>query len=239
LDAGLGLGAIESASFRSLLLCKKAVETYTINFLEKHLIGLDSSYILDINSEQAVKDYICQASLSHKKIDTEEIRSIILQYFDGYCSKGDTPTRAMSRALQFALYTYTYPNSTPSDFCNVIGKKGGIAGPAGSAAKQVRLLIHRFALENLILSSIEPDSLREGIELRELGDCLRRDYSVIIGTDTDLDYFLLAEAEIAQYTPENLRIELSQNAQGIADMLISLGLAKRYADGVTIIKAEA
>jgi hypothetical protein len=120
----------------------------------------------------------------------------------------------------------------------VLGKRGGLAGPAGSATKQVRLLIHRFALENLVLSSIAPEQLRSGIDLRELGNCLRRDYSVIIGTDTDLDYSLLAEAKIAQDTPENLRSELSQNAQGIADMLISLGLAKRYADGVTIIRAE-
>ena len=236
LDAALGLGAIESASSGSFLSCKKAVEAYTINFLEKHLMGLNGSYILDINSKQAIEDYIRQVPLYHKKIDTEEIRGVIIQHFNGYCEKGDAPIHAIARALQFALYTYTYPNNTPSDFCNVLGKRGGLAGPAGSAAKQVRLLIHRFALENLILSSIEPERLQEGIELRELGDCLRKDYSVIIGTDTDLDYSLLAEAKIAQDTPENLRSELSQNAQGVADMLISLGLAKRYADGVTIIE---
>lgn len=237
LDAGCGLGAVESASAGSFLSCKKAVEAYTINYLEKYLTGLDGNYILDINNKQAVKDYIQQAPLYHKKIDAEEIRGVILQHFDGYCEKGDTPMRAIARALQFALYTYTYPNNTPSDFCNVIGKRGGLVGPSGPAAKQVRLLINRFALENLVLSSIEPERLREGIELRELGDCLRKDYSIIIGTDTDLDYSLLSEAKIAQHTPENLRSELSQNAQGIADILYSLGLARSYADGVTIIGA--
>jgi hypothetical protein len=238
LDAGLGLGAIESASAGSFLLCKKSVEAYTISFLEKYLSGLNGQYISDINKKSAIADYIRQAVILHRKTAPEEIRGIILQHFNGYCDKGDTPIRAIARALQFALYTYTYPNSTPSDFCNVLGKRGGLAGSAGTAATQIRLLIRRFTLENLILSSVEPQYLRDGIELRELGACLRRDYSVIIGTDTDLDYSLLSEAKIAQNTPENLRSELSQNAQGIADMLISLGLAKRYADGVTIISAE-
>ncbi len=238
LDAGLGLGAIESASSGSFLSCKKAVELYTINFLEKYLSGLNGKYILDIKDKKAIENYINGIALYHKKSDVEEIRQIILQHFNGYCEKGEKPIRAIARSLQFTLYTYTYPNNTPSDFCNVIGKRGGIAGPAGSAAKQVRLLIHRFALENLILSVIEPERFHEGLELRELGEYLRDSYSVIIGTDTDVDYSLLANAKIAQDTPENLRSELSQNAQGIANMLISLGLAKRYADGVTIIGTE-
>lgn len=238
LDAGLGLGAIESASSGSFLSCKKAVEAYTINFLEKYLSGLNGKYILDVNDKKAIENYINGITLYHKKSNVEEIRQIILQHFNGYCEKGEEPIRAIARSLQFALYTYTYPNNTPSDFCNVIGKKGGLAGPAGSAAKQVRLLIHRFALENLILSVIEPERFQEGLELRELGEYLRDSYSVIIGTDTDVDYSLLANAKIAQDTPENLRSELSQNAQGIANMLMSLGLAKRYADGVTIIGTE-
>jgi len=238
LDAGLGLGAIESASSGSFLSCKKAVEAYTINFLEKYLTGLNGQYILDINSKKAIEDYINSIALHHKKIDVDEIRRVILQHYNGYCEKGEAPIRAIARSLQFALYTYTYPNNTPSDFCNVIGKRGGLAGPAGSAAKQVRLLIHRFTLENLILSVIEPERLQEGLELRELGEYLRDSYLVIIGTDNDVDYSLLANAKIAQDTPENLRSELSQNAQGIADMLISLDLAKRYADGVTIIGTE-
>ncbi|MDL2233982.1 hypothetical protein LJC63_10465 [Ruminococcaceae bacterium OttesenSCG-928-L11] len=238
LDAGLGLGAIASASSSSFLSCKKVVETYTINILERYLSSLEGQYILDIRDQESIAEYIGNIKLYHKKNDVEEIRSIILQHFKSYCEKGETPIRAISRALQFALYTYTYPNNTPSDFCSVIGKRGGLVGPAGSSAKQVRLLVHRFALENLVLSAVEPDQLQSGLELRELGVSLRDSYSVIIGTDTDGDYSMLANARIAQDTPENLRSELSLNAQGIADMLISLGLAKRYADGVTIIGTE-
>ena len=46
---------------------------------------------------------------------------------------------------------------------------------------------------------------------------------------------MLEKAKIAQDAPEDLRGELSRNALSIADMLITIGLAKRYADGVTII----
>ena len=75
----------------------------------------------------------------------------------------------------------------------------------------------------------------DGIELRELGEILREQYGIIIGTDTDKDYLMLEKAKIAQHAAEDLRGELARNAHSIADMLITIGLAKRYADGVTII----
>ena len=46
---------------------------------------------------------------------------------------------------------------------------------------------------------------------------------------------MLEKAKSAQDAPEDLRGELARNAHSIADMLITIGLAKRYADGVTII----
>lgn len=82
---------------------------------------------------------------------------------------------------------------------------------------------------------LDTDSLNNGIELRELGDALRSSYNILIGTDTDVDFRILDAYGIANVTPENLRGELANNARDIADMLISMGLARRYADGVTII----
>ena len=63
-------------------------------------------------------------------------------------------------------------------------------------------------------------------------------YGIIIGTDTDGDYAYMDEYGIAKTTPEDLRGELSENAKAIANMLISMGLAKRFADGVTLIGWE-
>ena len=129
----------------------------------------------------------------------------------------------------------SFSNNTPSDFCNVLGVKAGFVGPSGNAAKYKRLLINEFLLETLVLSVVDTASLDNGIELRELGDALRSSYNILIGTNTDIDFGILDAYGIADVTPENLRGELANNAKDIADMLISMGLARRYADGVTII----
>lgn len=57
----------------------------------------------------------------------------------------------------------------------------------------------------------------------------------IIGADVDSEYKYLTECNIAQSTPGDLRGDLSINAQAFANTLISLGLGKQYADGVTLI----
>ena len=84
-----------------------------------------------------------------------------------------------------------------------------------------------FFLETIVMSTVNMEEMPDGIELRELGEAMREQYCILIGTDTDKDYSLLEEAKIAQDAPEDLRGELASNARGIADMLISLGLAKK------------
>lgn len=234
LDADGERGAIERASEACFIACKKAVEAYTISFIYSWL--RDNNQIADISSESACKEYIsCVTLKDYKKESEEEVREIILQHISSGCRAGEEPLLATAKALQFAIYTYTFPNTTPSDFCNVLGVKAGFVGPSGNAAKYKRLLINSFLLETLVLSAVDTDSLNNGIELRELGDALRSSYNILIGTDTDMDFGILDAYGIADVTPENLRGELANNARDIADMLISMGLAKRYADGVTII----
>ena len=244
LDAGEERGAIERASEACFIACKKAVESYTVSFIQKWLI--ENQLIVDISSEESCKDFILHASLKDdtKKQKNGEVvikqkgdvkRQVILQHISSNCASGEEPLLATARALQFAIYTYTFPNTTPSDFCNVIGVKAGLVGPSGNAAKYKRLLINRFLLETLVLSVVDTDLLYDGIELRELGEALRSSYNILIGADADRDFSTLDAYGIADTTPENLRGELANNARDIADMLISMGLAKRYADGVTII----
>lgn len=234
LDADRERGAIERASEACFIACKKAVEAYTVSFIYGWL--RDSNLITDISSESACKEYISHVTLKdYKKESADELREIILQHISSGCRTGEEPLLATAKALQFAIYTYTFPNTTPSDFCNVLGVKAGFVGPSGNAAKYKRLLINSFLLETLVLSAVDTASLNNGIELRELGDALRSSYNILIGTDTDMDFGILDAYGIADVTPENLRGELANNARDIADMLISMGLAKRYADGVTII----
>lgn len=104
-----------------------------------------------------------------------------------------------------------------------------------AGGKYKHFLINSFFLETIVLSVVDTDDLFDGVELRDLGNALRETYGILIGSDSHTDYAMLDCCGIAGTTPEDLRGELSENSRAITDMLISLGLAKRYADGVTLI----
>lgn len=232
LDSSSELDAIERASELSFISCKKSVEAYTVNVLED--IIRRERLVIDVTKPDACRDFLRSMSLKTAN-EEKNARDALLHYFDIFLVGGDEPLSALARALQLAIYTFTYPNNTPSDFCRVLGTRAGLVGPGGNATKFKRLLIHRFLLETIVLSATNLAEISDGIELRELGELLRIQYDIVIGTDTDKDYHLLDKAKIAQDAPEDLRGELANNARSIADMLITIGLAKRYADGVTII----
>lgn len=229
LDSGIGLSAIEAASEECYKSGKKEVENFYINCIKERL----SSEIVNHNSEEECMSYIEKSPFDETNEKKDE-RGLVKRYFSAYVQSGDSPLDALAKALQMALYTFTYSNNTPSDFCRVCGGRSGLVGPKGNAATK-RLLIDRFLLETIALSVVSPQELENGMEFKEFGKRLREKYNIIIGTDVELEYELLENANIAQLVPGDLRGELANNARGIADMLNSMNLAKRYADGVTII----
>lgn len=229
LDSGIGLSAIEAASEECYKSGKKEVENFYINCIKERL----SSEIVNHNSEEECMSYIEKSPFDETNEKKDE-RGLVKRYFSAYVQSGDSPLDALAKALQMALYTFTYSNNTPSDFCRVCGGRSGLVGPKGNAAIK-RLLIDRFLLETIALSVVSPQELENGMEFKEFGKRLREKYNIIIGTDVELEYELLENANIAQLVPGDLRGELANNARGIADMLNSMNLAKRYADGVTII----
>ena len=229
LDSGIGLSAIEAASEECYKSGKKEVENFYINCIKERL----SSEIVNHNSEEECMSYIEKSPFDETNEKKDE-RGLVKRYFSAYAQSGDLPIDALAKALQMALYTFTYSNNTPSDFCRVCGGRSGLVGPKGNAATK-RLLIDRFLLETIALSVVSPQELENGMEFKEFGKRLREKYNIIIGTDVELEYELLENANIAQLVPGDLRGELANNAKGIADMLNSMNLAKRYADGVTII----
>lgn len=229
LDSGIGLSAIEAASEECYKSGKKEVENFYINCIKERL----SSEIVNHNSEEECMSYIEKSPFDETNEKKDE-RGLVKRYFSAYVQSGDLPIDALAKALQMALYTFTYSNNTPSDFCRVCGGRSGLVGPKGNAATK-RLFIDRFLLETIALSVVSPQELENGMEFKEFGKRLREKYNIIIGTDVELEYELLENANIAQLVPGDLRGELANNAKGIADMLNSMNLAKRYADGVTII----
>lgn len=231
LDAGTKLGSIEVASEQCFVSCKKAVEEYSTNYICSWL--KNNEMITNPDDKKSCLEFISNGMSFDSERENKGVRAIIAQHFESNCQAGDKPLFAMAKALQFAMYTYLYPNTTPSDFCHYLGIKSGFVGPNGNGYK--RLLVNRFFLETIVMSVITPEELNKGIEFSTLGDKLRESYNIIIGTNTDKDYDSLDRFGIAKATPENLRGELSINARIIADMLVSMRLAKQYADGVTLI----
>jgi len=230
IDSGYGLKAIERASEECYIAAKKSVEDYFINCIEEIL----KDEIADGSSKYDCLDYIAEMPLSKKNEDVG-VRKSIGRYFNNFCEEGILPILSLARALQIAVYTFEYKNRPPSDFCRVLGVKCGFVGPRGNAAKTKRLLINRFLLETITLSALTTSELEDGIEIKALGDRLRDQYWILIGTDAETDYTYLEKMNIAQNTPGDLRGDMYINARLLSDMFISMNLAKKYADGVTII----
>lgn len=234
IDAGGDVESIKKASEQSFTAGKKAVEDYYINAI-RFLIDEDISRDEESCCDKWIDDMVVTLSPKDPPTKEEDEKKAIKSYFKSFRTEGDMPKDALSKALQIALYTLRYKNNSPSDFCRVLGVRAGLIGPKGNRAKIKRYLINSFTLETIILSVLSEDELRFGIELNSLSDKLVRMYNIIIGGDSDNEFNILERANIAQSTPGNLRGELSLNAQQLANTLLSLGLGKRYADGVTMI----
>lgn len=229
IDAGGDIDSIKKASEQSFTAAKKSVEDYYVNAIYR---VIDQEISRD--TENACKKWIKEMVFTSSDKE-ESAKSAITSYFTSFCAERDAPKLALAKALQIALYTFEYKNNSPSDFCRVLGVRAGLVGPKGNRAKIKRYLVNSFTLETITLSAISEDDLKDGIELKDLSNKLVHDYCILIGADSDAEYSILETANIAQSTPGDLRGDLSLNAQQLANTYISLGLGKRYADGVMLI----
>lgn len=229
IDAGGDLESIKKASEQAYSSAKKAVEDFYANCIRKQLYT-------EI-AEDSIEE--CKAwieGMTFSSSDREDlIKPALKCYFESFCGEENSAIKALSRALQIVLYTCEYKNSSPSDFCRVLGVRSGLIGPKGNRAKVKRYLTNSFTLETITLSALSVDELKAGLELKELSERLVEKYNVILGANSEAEYELLVKNNIAQSTPGDLRGELSTNAQMLANTFISLGLGKKYADGVTLI----
>ncbi|OUQ27982.1 hypothetical protein B5E77_03965 [Lachnoclostridium sp. An131] len=228
LDAGTELESIKKASEQCYTAAKKAVEDYFVRVFEEQIRPEISR-----NSKASCERWIEEMMFSSEERETS-IRPAIESYFESFCADGEKPVYALAHAIQIAAYTFEYRYNSPSDFCRVLGVRCGIVGPKGSRARIKRYLINSFALETIALSILSEDELN-GIELKELGSKAVSTYNILLGTNADTEYKILEDANIAQNTPGDLRGDLTVNAQAFAESFTSLGLARSYADGVTLV----
>ena len=97
----------------ALLRAKKSVEAYIVNTLETLIQS--ESVIADTNDIEQCKSFLRDMPLKSAN-ENNNAREALLRYFDTFSSSSEAPLHALAHALQFAIYTFTYPNNTPSDF---------------------------------------------------------------------------------------------------------------------------
>lgn len=229
IDAGGDLDSIKIASEQAYTAAKKSVEDYYANCIHQQLCDE-----IAVDSIKGCTVWI--DGMTFSSVDRESsIKPALKSYFESFCGEEASAIMALSRALQIVLYTCEYKDSSPSDFCRVLGVRSGLIGPKGNRAKVKRYLTNSFTIETITLSVLTEDELTTGIELKELSERLIKKYNLIIGADSEAEYQLLEASNIAQATPGDLRGDLSINAKKLATTYISLGLGKKYADGVTLI----
>lgn len=228
IDAGENLESIKKASEYAYTSAKKAVEDFYTNCI----FNLLEAEIPHNTTEECAKwiDGMVFSSAERAAIIEPALRN----YFDSFSKDENSAILALAHSLQIVLYTCDYKNNSPSDFCRVLGVRSGLIGPKGNHSIK-RYLANSFTLETITLSALSSEELKMGIELKDLSDRLVEKYNIIIGADAEFEYNLLEKYNIAQATPGDLRGDLSINALKLADTYISLGLGKKYADGVTLI----
>lgn len=229
IDAGEDVESIKKASEHCYSYAKTAVEDYYIASIDT-ILHKEVPHDNKSDCIAWIKEMVFAGEIREKDI-TEALNS----YFESFCDDGDNPIHALAHALQIILYTFDYKNNSPSEFCRVLGVRGGIIGPRGNRAKVKRYLVNSFTLETITYSILSKDDIKDGIELKDLSKKATEFYNLLLGADIDNEYRILEAANIAQSTPGDLRGDMALNSQRIADLYISLGVAHRYADGVTLI----
>lgn len=233
-DANMGSKSMKRASEQSFTIAKKAVEDYFVECIKRIL----SDDIFE-DTVEGCEDWINHDLRFVTTEDDDKQRPAIKSYFQNFNTGEGSPIEALSRAIQMALYTFKYVNNSPSDFCRVLSVRFGLAGPKSEAIKIKRYNVDSFTLETLSLSVLSEDDIKIGINYKEFGKKLTATYNILLGCEIEEEMSILQHFNISQNTPGDLRGDLVLNAKTVADTLISLGHAKRYADGVTVINWRA
>lgn len=232
-DADGKLETIKFASQETLLLSRLGLEEYFEKCLEAILkeekydeLSLDE--ILEKIEETPLADSSKRKSITFEDEKRDDYKKLFLGFneqnpqnvFDSYI-----------KATRFLIFSEIY-STDPSVFISSLGGKIGLLAPRTGGRGRKRFSPDPIMLEIIILSLIKKG---EKIQLSEFGSRLWEHYGIIIGANPDEDLKQLHRWNLSQSIPGDLAGGLALNAERIADIYISMGYAKRYADGVTIL----
>jgi len=226
-DSNIGDETIKIASQESLLLARLNIESY----YEKVLEGiLQNKY--NLNSKEDVLKHIPEFSFHQKNKKNnsyddisphEEMKNLFL----GYYNQTENLIQSYARSIRIIMFSKVINSSDPSESYTALGSKIGLV--FGRSKK--RFMPTPEILEIILLSILKPN---ESLTLSEFGQRVWKNYGIIIGANPEEDFLHLSKWGISEHIPGDLHASLANNAEYISETFISMGYAKRYADGVII-----
>jgi len=212
------------ASHATYLLASKSVDRLIAHGLRSELLRIRGGRW----SSQNVTSFIEDLGLNKKGTDRERARKRknLQETFEAYQGSG----RRVLDAFVLALVDLVHEEltATPFDFARGLGVRSGLLAPRGNRAVRKRYVPSAEVIEVLLASTLHAD---DEVSLEELADRWWEQYGIIVGCRNsdarDLSAFSIQDAT---------KDDLATNAKALRELLISIGYARRYADGVTIIR---
>lgn len=227
IDANSGNETIKIASQESLLLVRLTIETYYEKVLE---IELSDNY--NFSNADDVFSHIDEFSFPDKskgKSSTTELdpHDEMKNLFSGYYNQSNNLIESYARAIRITMFSRVINTSDPATSYVALGTKIGFL--FGRTKK--RFMPTPEVLEIVLLTLLKKG---ESLTLSELGEKMWETYGILLGANPEEDFKRLKEWKISEHVPGDLHSSLSLNAEDVSETYISMGYAKRYADGVII-----
>lgn len=175
---------------------------------------------------EAVREFIRDVEFKGTERQRVQLRRHFLDVFESYAG-GEDAQEALYRAAVDALFEGM--SGTPISFTRRLGITVGLLAPRGNRATRKRYTPSPDLVEVLLAATVRVD---EAVELSELADRWWRSFGIIVGCRGD-DPQELRDRQISDAS----RGDLVENADALREALIGIGCARRYADGVTVVRS--
>lgn len=231
-DADGKLETIKFASQETLLLSRLGIEEYFEKSLEL-ILKEEQYHELSIEEilEKIEETPLAESSKKKNVTSEDKKRDDYKKLFLGFYEQNQKAFDSFIKATRFLIFSDVY-STDPSVFISALGGKIGLLAPRAGGRGRKRFSPDPIILEIILLSLIKKG---EKLQLSEYGQRLWEHYGIIIGANPDEDLRQLDRWNLSQNTPGDLAGGLTINAEKVADIYISMGYARRYADGVTML----
>ena len=194
---------------------------------------LDRLGFKSYDDDRLLKELDEGSLLDLKRKQEEKIKEDIETFYDMFSADpAETTFERLVNTVSDAIHLSRYKTYTPVDTIQTFGWRCGLLKPRGNRANIRRFTPDPDLLEPIILSVLSPD---ESISLQNLCARLRDQYGIIVGgTSGDRRHLSEWDISIGASSTESDPLA-NRNYEGFKEVVIDLGFAREYADGVTIV----